>query len=140
MYKVFARELTECVIPFVEANFKVKTGRDNRAIGGFSRGGGQTLFTAYSNVDKFAYVASYSAYLTPQVMDIYFPDVKERVSQFRLNWFGVGTSDFLYKNVIDHQEYFDSKGISYEKMFTEGGHTWMNARTYLAETLQKFFR
>ena len=140
MYKVFARELTECVIPYVEANFKVKTGRDNRAIGGFSRGGGQILFTAYSNVDKFAYVASYSACLTPQVMDTYFPDVKERVSQFKLNWVGVGTSDFLYKNVIDHQEYFDSKGISYEKMFTEGGHTWMNARTYLAETLQKFFR
>jgi enterochelin esterase family protein len=55
-------------------------------------------------------------------------------------WFGVGTSDFLYQNVLDHQAYFDQKGISYEKMFTEGGHTWMNARTYLAETLQKFFK
>ena len=35
---------------------------------------------------------------------------------------------------------FEAANIEYEKMFTEGGHTWMNARTYLAETLQKFFK
>ena len=140
MYTTFTRELTECIIPFVEANFKVKTGRENRAIAGFSRGGGQSLFAAYTNIDKFAYLASYSAYLTPAVMDKYFPDIRERVSKLKLMWFGVGTSDFLYHNVLDHQAYFDAKGIGYEKMFTDGGHTWMNARTYLAETLQKFFK
>lgn len=140
MYKVFANELTNCVIPYVEANFKAFPGRENRAIAGFSRGGGQSLFTAYSNVDKFAYLASYSAYLTPEMMDAYFPDIKDRVSQLNLMWFGVGTSDFLYKNVLDHHKYFDDRGIHYETMFTDGGHTWMNARTYLAETLQKFFK
>ena len=140
MYQKFEQELTECVMPFVEKNFRTKTGAANRAIGGFSRGGGQSLFTAYSNFDKFGYLASYSAYLTPEVMDIYFPDLKAQIPQLKLMWFGVGTSDFLYQNVLDHQNYFDEKGISYEKMFTEGGHTWMNARTYLAETLQKFFK
>jgi enterochelin esterase family protein len=73
-------------------------------------------------------------------MDLYFHDLKTMIPQLRLMWFGVGTSDFLYQNVLDHQAYFDEKGIPYEKMFTEGGHTWMNARTYLAETLQKFFK
>lgn len=140
MYEKFEQELTECVMPFVEKNFRTKNNRENRAIGGFSRGGGQSLFTVYSNFDKFSWLASYSAYLTPEVMDIYFPDLQNDIKSLDLMWFGVGTSDFLYRNVLDHQKYFDEKGIAYEKMFTEGGHTWMNARTYLAETLQKFFK
>ena len=140
MYQKFEQELTECVMPFVEKNFRTKNSRESRAIGGFSRGGGQSLYSVYSNFDKFAYLASYSAYLTPEVMDTYFPDLQSKMPQLKLMWFGVGTSDFLYQNVLDHQKYFDDKGIKYEKMFTEGGHTWMNARTYLAETLQKFFK
>ena len=140
MYEKFEQELTECVMPFVEKNFRTKNNRENRAIGGFSRGGGQSLFTVYSNFDKFSWLASYSAYLTPEVMDIYFPDLQNDIKSLDLMWFGVGTSDFLYRNVLDHQKYFDEKGIAYEKMFTEGGHTWMNARIYLAETLQKFFK
>ena len=140
MYQKFEQELTECVMPFVEKNFRTKNNRESRAIAGFSRGGGQSLYSVYSNFDKFAYLASYSAYLTPEVMDTYFPDLQSKMSQLKLMWFGVGTSDFLYQNVLDHQNYFDEKGIKYEKMFTEGGHSWMNARTYLAETLQKFFK
>ena len=140
MYQKFEQELTECVMPFVEKNFRTKNNRENRAIAGFSRGGGQSLYSVYSNFDKFAYLASYSAYLTPEVMNTYFPDLQSKMPQLKLMWFGVGTSDFLYQNVLDHQNYFDERGIKYEKMFTEGGHTWMNARTYLAETLQKFFK
>ena len=140
MYQVFEKEMKECIMPFVEANYKVRTDKDSRAIGGFSRGGGQTLFVSYRNPDKFRYVASYSAYLTPEVMDAFFPDINDRIAQFKLMWFGVGTEDGLYPDVIRHQDYFDAKGISYDKMFTDGAHTWMNARTYLAETLQKFFK
>ena len=140
MYQTFSDEMTSSIMPYVEKNFRTKAGRENRAIAGFSRGGGQSLYTVYSNFDKFAWLASYSAYLTPEVMDLHFPQLKTQMPQLKLMWFGVGTSDFLYQNVLDHLAYFDEKGISYEKMFTEGGHTWMNARTYLAETLQKFFR
>ncbi|MCQ2144536.1 MAG: prolyl oligopeptidase family serine peptidase [Bacteroidales bacterium] len=140
MYKIFEKEMTQCIMPYVEKNYKVKADRESRAIAGFSRGGGQSLFVGYRNLDKFAYIGSYSAYLTPEVLDYYFPNIANDLKNLKLMWFGVGTSDFLYKNVIDHQEYFDAKGIKYEKMFTDGGHTWMNARTYLAETVQKYFK
>jgi enterochelin esterase family protein len=60
--------------------------------------------------------------------------------QFKLVWYGVGSEDFLYKQVVENREYLDKKGIKHEDMNTEGGHTWMNARTYLNETLQKFFK
>ncbi len=144
MYAVFARELTECVIPFVEGNYRVKPEAGSRAIAGFSRGGGQSLFTAFSHLDKFAWLASYSAHLTPQVLDTHFgkymANPSELSSHLKLLWFGVGKEDFLYQDVVRNLNYFDEKNIQYESLLTEGGHTWMNARTYLAETLQLFFK
>lgn len=143
MYTVFSEEMVKCVIPFVEASFRVRTDREGRAIAGFSRGGGQSLFTAFSHLDKFAWLASYSAYLTPQVVDHYFKELMVpslSKSKLKLLWFGVGKSDFLYQDVIKNLDYFDNKGIRYKSLITEGGHTWMNARTYLAETVQQFFK
>ncbi|MDO5442133.1 MAG: sialate O-acetylesterase [Bacteroidia bacterium] len=143
-YIVFSDEMTQCIMPYVEENFRTIADRDHRAIAGFSRGGGQSLFTALANLDKFGWLASYSAYLIPEALDTYFPQYAQDPALLndglKLFWFGVGTSDFLHKNVLDHQAYNDAHGINYEKIFTEGGHTWMNARTYLATTLQRFFK
>ncbi|MBU1820103.1 MAG: esterase, partial [Bacteroidetes bacterium] len=51
----FATDLVKNVIPYIEKSYRATPGRDNRAIGGFSRGGGQTLRTAFGNMDKFAW-------------------------------------------------------------------------------------
>ena len=144
MYEVFAKEMTECIMPYVEQSFRTVNDRDHRAIAGFSRGGGQSLFTALSHPECFAWLASYSAYLTPEMMDTCFPQYGENPAlindRFKLVWYGVGSEDFLYKQVVENREYLDKKGIKHEDMNTDGGHTWMNARAYLNETLQKFFK
>lgn len=143
-YEIFAKELTENVMPYVEANFRTVNDREHRAIAGFSRGGGQSLFTALSHPELFAWLASYSAYLTPEMMDTCFPQYAADPAlvndQFRLLWFGVGSEDFLHNDVVRNREYLDAKGIRHIDMNTGGGHTWMNARAYLNETLQKFFK
>ena len=144
MYATFAKELTECIMPYVEGEFRTVADRDHRAIAGFSRGGGQSLFSALSHPELFAWLASYSAYLTPEMMDTCFPQYAKDPSlindRFKLVWYGVGSDDFLYRNVVENREYLDGKGIKHEDMDTEGGHTWMNARAYLTATLQKFFK
>lgn len=141
MYKSFAKELTEGILPFVEGNFRTINDADHRAIAGFSRGGGQTLFTTYSNIDKFGWMAAYSAYLTPKHYADNFPNIAEDVKKLKMHWFGVGTKDFLYNNVKENLKYFDDKGIKYELMETiDHSHTWMHCRIVLAETLQKFFK
>lgn len=141
MYAKFSKELVEAIIPFLESEFRVRSDRDGRAIAGFSRGGGQSLFSAFSNPDKFAWIGSYSAYLTPQVMDTYFKDALSSAEfKPKLLWFGVGKGDFLYRDVLKNLKYFDERGISYKSVISEGGHTWMNARAYLAETLRQFFK
>ena len=144
VYQKFADELTTCIMPYVEKSFRTVNDRDHRAIAGFSRGGGQSLFSALSHPELFAWLASYSAYLTPEMMDTCFPQYGENPALindgFKLLWYGVGSDDFLYKQVVENREYLDKKGIKHEDMNTEGGHTWMNARAYLNETLQKFFK
>ena len=144
MYATFAQELTECIMPYVQRNFRLVNDRDHRAIAGFSRGGGQALFSALSHPQLFAWLASYSAYLTPEMMDTCLPQYAANPSLinqgFKLLWYGVGTEDFLYEQVVKNRDYLDRKGIRHEDLTTGGGHTWMNARAYLNETLQKFFK
>src|SRR5512138_1555260 len=108
MYKVFNDELVGNIMPYVEANFRTLRDREKRAIAGFSRGGGQSLFAGFSNLDKFAWIGSYSAFLSPEVFDKYFsnrsakPEVTNK--QIRLLWLGVGSEDFLYKRAVAFDE------------------------------------
>jgi enterochelin esterase family protein len=144
MYKVFNDELTANVIPYVESNYRVVADRDHRAIAGFSRGGGQSLFTGFNHLDEFAYIGSYSAYLTQEVLDKYFPafskDPAATNQRVKLLWLGVGKSDFLYPQAKAFMDLLQSRGLARQTLITDGGHTWMNARHYLTDTLQLFFK
>ena len=144
MYKVFNDELVGNIIPYVEANFRVIPDRERRAIAGFSRGGGQSLFTGFNNPDKFAWIGSYSAFLTPEVFDKYFAglaaDPVATNQRFKLLWLGVGQADFLYPQTTTFIDYLKAHKLAHQSLITEGGHTWMNARHYLTETLQLYFK
>lgn len=144
MYKVFNDELTTNIIPYVEANYRVLADREHRAIAGFSRGGGQSLFTGFNHLDQFAYIGSYSAYLTQEVFDRYFPAVSADPTatnqRLKLLWLGVGKSDFLYPQATAFIELLQSRKLAHQTLITEGGHTWMNARHFLTDTLQLYFK
>jgi enterochelin esterase family protein len=144
MYKAFGDELVGNIIPYVEANYRAIPNREKRAIAGFSRGGGQSLFTGFNNLDKFAWIGSYSAYLTPEVFDRYFPNASAQPDttnkQLKLLWLGVGKADFLYTQATAFMDLLESRKLVHQTLVTEGGHTWMNARHYLVETLQRYFQ
>ena len=144
MYKVFNDELLTNIIPYVEANYRVISDREHRAIAGFSRGGGQSLFTGFNNLDKFAWIGSYSTYLTPEVFDRYFPGMSAQPEvtnrQVKLLWLGVGKADFLYQPAVTFMDLLQQRKLAHQTLVTEGGHTWMNARHYLTETLQLYFK
>jgi enterochelin esterase-like enzyme len=144
MYKAFADDLTGSLMPFVEANFRTLADRNHRAIAGFSRGGGQSLYAGFLHLDKFSWIASYSAYLTPQVFEQHFGALAAQPAatngQLKLLWLGVGRDDFLYKQAVAFDDLLKAKGITHTSLVTDGGHTWMNARHYLADTLQRYFK
>ena len=142
--KLFETDLVNHVIPYVEKNYRAISNRDSRAIGGFSRGGGQTLRTAFGNIDKFSWICCYSAYLSTSEMEGNFKkigaDPVNTNKQLKLLWVSVGNEDFLYKGTVEFMDYLKSKDVNYKSLITPGGHTWMNVKTYLAETAQLLFQ
>lgn len=142
--KLFETDLIANIIPFTEKNYRTIANRDNRAIGGFSRGGGQTLRAAFNNVDKFAYVCSYASYISPAEMDKSFTNITLNPTKtnkdFKLLFSGIGTEDFLYKGTTEWENYLKEKKINFKSYVTDGGHTWMNVKKYLNETLPLLFK
>ena len=136
----FSKDLLNDLMPYIEQNYRTKNDRDNRAIGGFSRGGNQALFNGLSNLDKFSYLCSYSSFTSTDIPNVY-DNAAETNKKIRLFWLGVGTDDFLYGNARDYMEFLDQKGIRSVKEFTNDkfGHTWMNAKYFLACTLPLLF-
>ena len=48
------------LIPYIDANFRTKTDRENRAMAGLSWGGHQTFDIVLTNLDKFSYMGTFS--------------------------------------------------------------------------------
>jgi enterochelin esterase-like enzyme len=142
--KLFETDLTNHVIPHVEKNYRTISNRDGRAIGGFSRGGGQTLRTAFGNMDKFSWICCYSANLSTSEMESNFKQIggnpESTNKQLKLLWVSVGNDDFLYKPTVEFMDYLKSKNVNYRSLITPGGHTWMNVKIYLTETAQLLFQ
>ncbi len=140
MGDLFGKDFISDLMPYIEANYRTINDRDHRAIGGFSRGGNQALYNGLSHLDKFSYLCSYSSFTMTNIPGVY-DNAKETNDKIHLFWLGIGTDDFLYGTSRDYLEFLDSKGITAIKEFTTGkfGHTWMNAKYFLARTMPMLF-
>ncbi len=144
MYSKYSDELINDIIPFTDKNFRSVADREHRAVAGFSRGGGQSLWAGLSNTDKFAYICSFSAYLTKEAFEQHFSAFyskpEETNKKIKLFWLSVGNEDFLYRQAADFMELLKSKNINTRTLITSGGHTWMNCRLFLSEAVPLLFR
>ena len=136
----FSRDLIEDLMPYIDRTYRTRADRNHRAIGGFSRGGNQALYNGLTNLDKFSYLCSYSSFTSTDIPQVYDQSA-ETNKKIHLLWLGVGTDDFLYGNARDYMEFLDKKGIRSVKELTNDkfGHTWMNAKYFLAKTLPLLF-
>ena len=140
MGDMFSKDLLNDLMPYVESNYRTLNDRENRAIGGFSRGGNQGLAFGLTNLDKFSYLCSYSSFTNMNIPGVY-DKAKETNKKINLFWLGVGTDDFLYGNAKEYAEFLDARGIRNVQEYTTGmfGHTWMNARYFLSQTFPLLF-
>lgn len=140
----FTKDMINDIIPFVEANYPVIKESKGRAIAGFSVGGGQTLNIGLTNTDKFAYICSYAPYTGTEEFKKNFtewsPDVSKINRQLKLFTISVGTEDFLFESVRENIAMFKEKKINLKPFIVSGGHTWMNCKLFLANSLQQVFQ
>ena len=140
----FTKDVINDIIPFIESNYPVLTDSKNRAVAGFSVGGGQTLNIGLTNTDKFAWICSYAPFTATEEFQKNFtnwsPDADKINNQLKLFTISIGTEDFLYESVKKNIAMFEEKKIKVTPFIVSGGHTWMNCKLYFATTLQEIFK
>jgi enterochelin esterase family protein len=145
----FEAHLVKDLVPFIENNYKVITGKDNRAIAGLSMGGMQTQTITNDNPGMFSYVGVFSMGIMnfgPQNQDAAKLDQERETkiealknSGCKLYWIGVGKDDFLYQSVVKLRSTLDKHNFKYTYRESSGGHTWTNWRIYLSEFAPQLF-
>lgn len=140
------------ILKFIESNYRVKKGKANRAIAGLSMGGMHTSAISAQYPNTFDYMGVFSAPPVASMMSMGNPAEAEKFQKefikkletqkkngYKLYWIACGTTDFLYRGVIDSMKKMDEIGFKYTYRESGGGHTWDNWRIYLSEFAPMLF-
>jgi enterochelin esterase-like enzyme len=140
----FEMDLLSDVIPYVEKNYKASTSAKNRAIGGLSMGGRQTLNIGLAHLDKFSNILAFSsAVRNPEQDSVLMRLISDPVkinNALKVFWIGCGTEDGLFAGNKGLSDILKKKGITHTFYPTGGAHTWTVWRLYLFETLPLIFK
>jgi enterochelin esterase family protein len=135
------------IIRFTESTFRVKTGKESRAIAGLSMGGFHSLHISRYHENMFDYVGLFSPAIMPNenVTSPVYDDFEQSLNQqnengYELYWIAIGKDDFLMDAVEEYRDRLDRIQMTYEYMETEGGHTWKNWRQYITEFVPRLFK
>ena len=147
--RLFETELKQSIIPFIEKNYRVKPGSQNRALAGLSMGGIQTLYSGVRNTDMFAYLGVFSsgwimqsqsdlAYVQFDYMKNNTDKINNDLKQF---WIAMGgKEDIAYNNCKSMMGKFDEMKIKYTYSEYPGGHSWPVWRNNLYNFAQLLFK
>jgi enterochelin esterase-like enzyme len=154
MAQVFEDDLTQVLIPFVDANFRTITDREHRAMAGLSMGGMQTFQVTFDHLDLFSYIGGFSGASGLLVMNSEKPDMKTAFhgaladpaafpKRVHLLWIGVGTEEppQMRTSIVRlHDAFVDAnvKHVFYESPGTS--HEWQTWRRDLRDFAPRLFQ
>ncbi len=129
-FATFEQDLLNDLIPYVQKHYPVYTDKDHRAIAGLSMGGGQSLNFGLGNLDKFAWIGSFSAAPNTKTPEELVPDPAKARKELKLLWISCGASDglisfsqrthdYLVKNDVPHIYYIEP-GVHEFKVWKNG--------------------
>ncbi len=137
----FGEALLTEVMPAVEKDFRVKTGRNDTAIAGLSMGGGESLQVGLNHLDRFAWVGSFSGATGSDYAKDY-PNLSSKDnSRLRLLWIACGKEDPLVGEMNRKFEtWLISQKIQFTEIWTPGVHSWMVWRDNLVHFAPLLFQ
>jgi len=137
-YAAFERELIDDLIPYIEANYSVRSDREHRALAGLSMGGGQSLNFGLGNLDVFAYVGGFSsAPNTLQPAEL-VPEPARASAMLKLLWVSCGDEDTLFNISEGVHEYLAAHDVPHIWQVDVGAHTfpvWKNDLYHFASLI-----
>ena len=131
------------LIPYIDQTFRTKSDRENRAMAGLSWGGHQTFDVVLQNLDKFAWLGTFSgAIFGLDVKTAYngvFADAEKFNKQIHYMYMNWGTDDFIKSQPI--VDGLRELGIKVDASVSEGtGHEFLTWRRGLHEFIPHLFK
>ena len=131
------------LIPYIDSNFRTKTDRDNRAMAGLSWGGHQTFDIVFNNLDKFAWLGTFSGAIFGLDLKTAYNGVFTNADEFNkkihymyMNW---GSEDFIKSG--DIVKGLQEMGIKVVGKESEGtAHEFLTWRRGLHEFIPHIFK
>ena len=134
------------LIPYIDANFRTKTDRDNRAMAGLSWGGHQTFDVVLTNLDKFSYIGTFSGAIFGLDVKTAYNGVFNNPEEFnkQIHYFlmcsGTEGMDKMFgtKKMVDS---LNEMGINAHYSESTGtAHEWLTWRRGLHEFIPHLFK
>ena len=131
------------LIPYIDQNFRTKSDRENRAMAGLSWGGHQTFDVVLQNLDKFAWLGTFSGAIFGLDVKTAYNGVFANADEFNkkihymyMNW---GSDDFIKSGAIVQQ--LRDLGIKVDSSESAGtGHEFLTWRRGLHEFIPHLFK
>ncbi len=135
--------LLEDLIPYIDKNFRTKADRENRAMAGLSWGGHQTFDVVLQNLDKFAWLGTFSGAIFGLDVKTAYNGVFANAAAFNkkihymyMNW---GEEDFVKSGDIVRQ--LRELGIKVDASESAGtAHEFLTWRRGLHEFIPHLFK
>jgi enterochelin esterase-like enzyme len=145
LQQVYVKE----ILPAMESFYRIKPGRENRAMAGLSMGGGQTASIGLNHPELFSSLGFFSSGISADVLSdtrvVYggvFADASSFNDKIKVFWFGAGTAEAsLITRHADLKNKLAEKGINgifYESPGT--AHEWHTWRRCLKEFAPLLFK
>ena len=163
----YAKILLNEVMPQVQKSYHVSDRREDRAIAGLSMGGAEALYTGLNNLDRFAWLGSFSGAfvmwprpasaapppaapgggrgggsLDPAVFEMNFPSLDAKAnSRIKHLVITCGTADGLLGVNRQFKEWLKAKDVRFtDEEVPDVGHVWPLWRQNLTDFVQRTFK
>jgi len=131
------------LIPYIDQNFRTKSDRENRAMAGLSWGGHQTFDIVLNNLDKFAWMGTFSGAIFGLDVKTAYNGVFANADEFNkkihymyMNW---GSEDFIKSGDIVKQ--LRELGVKVDSSESAGtAHEFLTWRRGLHEFIPHLFK
>ena len=126
------------LLPYVDANYRTRTDRRDRAIGGLSRGGGWAVFLGLKHADLFHSLGGHSPAIQPIHAELIIPILRAMPERdFPRVYFDIGEQDDLKPDNTDWlQDRLIERGMPFKYLVNPGDHV----PTYWIEHLEEYLR
>ena len=134
------------LIPYIDTNFRTLSDRENRAMAGLSWGGHQTFDVVLTNLDKFAWLGTFSGAIFGLDLNTAYDGVFTRADELnkKIHYFfmmsGTEGMDKMFgtKKMVDDLNAMGVKAHYYESTGTD--HEWLTWRRGLRQFVPHLFK